>query len=310
MHKSLGKGDKMFDKAMIATDLWTANFPVEKCIMGLRELGIRDYYLLHFIEKTDIPGINLSAVQNSANANLQKRMQLLEKTGINMEAEAIIGKTQDEINRIASEKGCSLLVLEASKQTRFCELLFGASMAGETLYRQTMPILLITILPSGVQKSFITQDKYEFLNHILFPTDFSVNADYALSYLEKIIERGPKKVTLFHVQNKTIIAPHLSHKIEEFNKTDRMRLEKIKEKLQKKSKVEIDTEICYGHPVREIIKLADARQVSLIVMGSQGKGFLKETFIGSISQNVARCSESPVLLIPLPERDINKGKIP
>lgn len=293
----------MFLKAMVVTDLYTASFPVEKCLSGLKELGIEDYYLLQCIEQTEMPGINLGVMKRFLQSGLDKHKQFLEKAGFNVEAEVVTGKAYEQINRLALEKKCSLIVLGIYKHTRACELLFGGSMASEEAYHQIMPILLIPIGPADKQRSFIGEEKYEFLNHVLFPTDFSKNAKHALLYLKEIIERGPKRVTLLHVQNKTLISPHLTHRLEEFNETDNMRLKKIKDEIMKKKKVEIDIEIRYGHPVREIIELTKFKQVSLIVMGSQGRGFLKEVFIGSISQNVARCSESPVLLIPVPERD-------
>jgi len=34
------------------------------------------------------------------------------------------------------------------------------------------------------------------------------------------------------------------------------------------------------------------------VMGSQGRGFVSESFLGSVSHQVARRSPAPVLLIP------------
>jgi len=39
-------------------------------------------------------------------------------------------------------------------------------------------------------------------------------------------------------------------------------------------------------------------EVKLVVMGSQGRGYVKEFFLGSVSQNIARLSPSSVLLIP------------
>jgi len=252
-----------------------------------------------------MPGINIGIMKRFLQSGLDKHKQFLEKAGFNVEAEVVTGKTSTEINRLALEKKCSLIVLGTHKHTRVCELFFGSSLASEEACHQIMPILLIRMASAGKQRIFIKEDKYDFLNHVLFPTDFSENAKYAIAYLKEIIEKNPRRVTLLHVQNKTLIAPHLAQRLEEFNKIDLLRLKKLKDELMKKKKVEIDIEICYGHPVREIIKLTKSRHVSLIVMGSQGRGFLKEVFIGSISQNVAKCSESPVLLIPMPERDRN-----
>jgi nucleotide-binding universal stress UspA family protein len=58
--------------------------------------------------------------------------------------------------------------------------------------------------------------------------------------------------------------------------------------------------ITYGSPVTEILKKATDDGVTLIVMGSQGRGYISELFLGSVSHNVARHAGVPVLLVPLP----------
>ncbi len=292
----------MFFKAMIATDLWTDSFPVLKCIKGLKELGIDNFHLLKCVEQAEMPGVNIEVMKNFLQTELDRQKNFLNKRGFNVESEILIGKKTKDINRLATEKNCGLIALGSHGHTRMCELLLG-NIAYETISRQSMPILLIRIMSHNKKKSFISEDKYEFLNHVVFPTDFSKNADYASTFLEKIISKGPKLVTLLHIQNKTILSPHLSHRVEEFNKIDTQRLEKLKEKLLKNFKVEINVEIRYGHPVSEIVQFAKSNHASLIIMGSQGRGFLQEVFLGSVSQNVARCSDIPIMLVPAPERN-------
>jgi hypothetical protein len=48
----------------------------------------------------------------------------------------------------------------------------------------------------------------------------------------------------------------------------------------------------------EITRSIGERNAHLVVMGSQGRGFVKELFLGSVSHNVARHSDAAVLLIP------------
>lgn len=52
-----------------------------------------------------------------------------------------------------------------------------------------------------------------------------------------------------------------------------------------------------GHAVEEILRVAKAQQVDLIVMGAHGHGMLGRLVMGSVSQRVAAHSELPVLLI-------------
>ncbi len=55
-----------------------------------------------------------------------------------------------------------------------------------------------------------------------------------------------------------------------------------------------------GHPVEEILNVADEEACDIIILGSHGKGFMKQTFLGSVSHAVLERSRKPVLIIPLP----------
>lgn len=113
-----------------------------------------------------------------------------------------------------------------------------------------------------------------------------------------MVRDGVNRVTLLHVQNKARIDPHLKHRLDELNEIDRGRLEKMKAALKKKGNAQIDIELVYGAPHTEITRVIRERKVNLVVMGSQGRGFVKELFLGSVSHNVARNSAASVLLIP------------
>ncbi|MCK9266308.1 universal stress protein [bacterium] len=295
----------MFNKAMIAIDFRTVSFPLLKCVRGLKELGIKNFHIIRSIEHTKIPGINIGAIKTFFQEELDRQKDFLNTRGFNVDADILVGMACKEINSLAIENNCELMVFGSHGHTRISELLIG-NITCDTVYNQVMPILLVKISPHYQKKSFISKDKYEFLNHVVFPTDFSKNADFAALFLKSLISKGPKKVTLLHIQNKTTISPHLSHRLEEFNKTDKLRLEELKEVIQKPD-VNINIEILYGHPVKEIVRFSKANQASLIIMGSQGRGFLQEVFLGSVSQNVARCSDVPIMLVPAPERKIAKN---
>lgn len=72
----------------------------------------------------------------------------------------------------------------------------------------------------------------------------------------------------------------------------------MKAELKKEGPAKVGTHLVYGFPIKEIIKKANGGQVSLVVMGSQGKGYISEIFLGSASHAVARHADVPVLLIP------------
>jgi nucleotide-binding universal stress UspA family protein len=120
----------------------------------------------------------------------------------------------------------------------------------------------------------------------------------AFRHIREMAAAGVEKITLLHVQDKSRISPHLESRIEEFNRLDDARLKGMKDLLEREGKTEVSTVVKYGSPSLEILRLVEDMDIKLVVMGSQGRGYVKEFFLGSVSQNIARLSPSSVLLIP------------
>lgn len=59
----------------------------------------------------------------------------------------------------------------------------------------------------------------------------------------------------------------------------------------------IHTEYKIGKPAEEILKYADNKDISLIVIGNRGLGAFSRTFLGSVSNKVINNTKRPVLLI-------------
>ncbi|MCX5854633.1 MAG: universal stress protein, partial [Deltaproteobacteria bacterium] len=60
-----------------------------------------------------------------------------------------------------------------------------------------------------------------------------------------------------------------------------------------------------GRPPDEIISLADAEDISLILMSSHGKGLLTELFVGSTTLGVAIHTNRPLMVIRTPAKPRN-----
>jgi len=58
-----------------------------------------------------------------------------------------------------------------------------------------------------------------------------------------------------------------------------------------------------GHPVEEILKVVDEEGCDVIVLGTHSKGFLKQTFLGSVSSSVLFRTRKPVFVVPLPSEN-------
>ena len=267
------------------------------CLRGLKPLGARQAVLVHALglRHLDVMKYELARL---AEPRLAQQKAALEAAGYETTIAIAPGIPELEVNRIAAEQRASLIAVGSHGSTLAREVLIGG-VALAILHRAMVPVLVmrirITEQNHAAQCEAICGD---FTQHILYPTDFSDNAEHAFRYLEAIVKAGAKRITLLHVQDKAKIDPHLKHKLEEFNRIDTERLDRHRDALLKLGATEVNIELPFGSPVQEILRVARDRNVSEIVMGSQGRGFIAEVFLGSVSHQVARHAPVPVLFVP------------
>lgn len=290
----------MFKKALICME-FNSDFPeVGTCLSGLLNLGVKECLVVQFLSYSEAVNASFSYSTDDLKKNVEKMRLALEKAGFAAEAKTLAGRSPREVYRVAQEQGCDLVVVEARFDSLSGEMLAGG-IAASVIHNQTLPTLVLRVEVSEEQGTPCARIKLcNFKGHALFPTDFSQNADIAFAELEKLAERGLSRVTLVHVMDKVRLEPHLKDRIEEFTAIDRQRLKDLEEKLRKKGVSAVDVQIRYGNPTVEILNAVREIDPALIVMGSQGRGFVAELFLGSISHNLVRQSKTPILLIPLP----------
>jgi nucleotide-binding universal stress UspA family protein len=162
------------------------------------------------------------------------------------------------------------------------------------------------------RRSMISQIK-----KILYATDLSKNSVYAFFYAVGMARRHDAKIVILHVIEP--IPPYV-----EVYSSSRVRweqqektVEELKKHLQgfcKKAEaqigppcVELVSKILVprGHPPEEILNAANEEGCDAIVLGTHGKGFLKQTFLGSVAEDVLHRTRKPVFIIPLPSEKTN-----
>lgn len=290
----------MFSKIIVATDLSNASFAVVNCLGGLISYGASECLLLQCLGWPEASSLSLSytTIAKYLESTLSEQKEILEKQGFKVTTRVVPGSAKREINRIADEEDYSLIVVGSTGHSIIGEAFLGG-VAYSVIHNARKPVLLIRLeIKRDKKKEYMEATRCDFSKHVLFPTDFSENADHAFTYLQKLVSAGANQVTLMHVQDKGRIEPHLVNRLDEFNNIDRERLEKMKQMLEEKGRANISIELCYGSPSREIIRFINENNINLVVMGSQGRSFVEELFLGSVSHNVARHSVASVLLVP------------
>ncbi len=287
----------MFRKMLVATDLSEASERVVCTLGGLKALGTREALLIHCFNIRDV-GALAPRLMELAKPSFDRQAKLLRDQGFEVTAKMVLGLPHISIAREADEHDCSLVVVGSHGQTMAGEIMLGG-VASAIIHNATRPTLILRLrLKDESGRTVCADAACNPLEHVLFPTDFSDNAEHAFKYVREIAAHGAKRITLLHVQDKGRIDPHLKDRLEEFNRIDAERLKRLKAELVKAGAKAVDVEIPYGSPKQEIIARTREGGASLVVMGSQGRGFLGEVFLGSVSHAVARRSEAPVLLVP------------
>lgn len=292
----------MFDRMIVATDLSLASEAVVDCLGGLKVYGAKCCLLLQCLSLQEVGSIALSYTTAFLKSTLERQKQALEKQGFEVESRIVPGLARREINRIAEEEDYSLIVVGSRGHSLLGEVFLGG-VASEVIHHALKPVLVVALEKHPDSSAeCLRAARCDFAGHVLFPTDFSENADNAFGAIKEMAASGAKHITLMHVQDRTRIEPHLSHRIEEFNKIDQDRLEKLKKILTKAGNAKVDIDLTYGSPFEEIMKVIKEQDINLVVMGSQGRGFVEEIFLGSVSHNVVRHAKVSVLLVPAKHR--------
>jgi len=138
---------------------------------------------------------------------------------------------------------------------------------------------------------------------ILYPTDFSDTAEKAIPFLKQLKGTGTEEVIILHIIDTyrlRILSIYMPTNLISF--IDKMVIEAT-EKAKKVADVLTDAgigtriRIEQGLPFREILRVEDEEDVSIIVIGSYGRSNIEEMFLGSVSENIMRKSKSPVFIV-------------
>lgn len=138
---------------------------------------------------------------------------------------------------------------------------------------------------------------------VLFPTDFSQVAEGIVDWLPSLKSLGVEEVVLTRVINLTkVVGVTSGFNVDSWIKHEEQESEKKLAKMVEELKengigARYVTPIPRGDPVAEILKAAEKEDPSFIVIGSKGKGFLKEILMGSVSEGVVRKSKIPVMVV-------------
>jgi len=287
----------MFERIVLATDLSPAWNEIVACAGEFKALGCKQVILTYVISVKFMAGME-GSLQAAARPKLEAQQQQLEAQGLQVTVETPVGLPADSLNDLACRYGADLIVVGSHGQSLWREGVLGCFTCA-VLHNVQYPVLLLNVrLKTPGEPGSCQISRTEVLRHVLFPTDFSGISFRALEYVERLALKGLEQVTVLNaldVPGGEAYPPGYQDMAEAKAQDS---LNAWTERLNGADIPLVNTVFDPGHPLPAIIRIIESQDISLIVMGTQGKGFIKEIFLGSVAHNVSRIATCPVLLIP------------
>ena len=143
------------------------------------------------------------------------------------------------------------------------------------------------------------------IKKILWPTDFSGNAEKALPYVQSLTKQYNAQVHVLYViqdiaHHKSWYGDfgekHIDELMKHAEKLAKKRLDQICDKYMGGSSLYIKN-IAVGDPAQEILKFIKDKEVEMVIMATHGeKGHFQ---FGSVCEKVMKNSPVPVTAIPI-----------
>ncbi|MFH7326267.1 universal stress protein [Desulfurivibrio sp. C05AmB] len=284
----------MLNKILIATDFSPASDCLIQCAGQLKKLGLKQVVLAHVIYVANTPGLD-EILLDEASPQMEQQKKRLEAEDLKVDTELAVGIAAPVLEALATSHRVDAILI-GSRGRGLAKSALG-SVSFKLLQITNHPVFLSRITAEGHNQTCGVATGPRWFEKILFATDFSPPADRAAAYLEQILRHHPTTVTLLHVSDAADQARLAPKYLQERQEQDQRRLEKIARQLAPGGD-SISSELAIGNPAEEIIARTRTGQISLVVMGSHGKGFFREALLGSVANEVARRAEAPVLLVP------------
>ncbi|MBI2759121.1 MAG: universal stress protein [Chloroflexi bacterium] len=292
----------MFARILFPTDLSAYSDAVLACLPDLKSAGLHEVVLLSVIRPSDVPmpeTVNLENLEYwrwSLEEKLKIASMALEGQGLRALTRVEYGHPVEQILRVAEDERVEMIVMGAQGLTAAQELLIGST-AYEVIRRAAVPVFLqkfeVVRELGHVRCHWVCEHAFE---RVLHPTDFSDPADAAFRVVKRLKAAGAREVIVLHVQDERVMQSRSPEQLAEFDRHDTEHLEALCKSLVMFG-MQARPVLRHGIPFKETLSVADEMDVSLIVLGSQGRSAVREMLAGSTFENVARLSRQPVLVV-------------
>ena len=216
------------------------------------------------------------------------------RAGLRASGKAREGDPASETVRVAQETGADLIVMGTHGRTGFQRLVLG-SVAETVLRRAPCPVLTVPPRAADHPRSM-------FFRRILCATDFSPASEAAVRYATSLAAEADASLFLVHVLDRPGVGPR-PHTGRPGNGGPPDYECAAKAQLQRavvseaREFCKVEEIVAHGKAAPVILRQAAEREAGLVVMGVHGRSMLDLMAFGSVTHDVVRQAECPVLTV-------------
>ena len=279
----------MYKKILYPIKFEEFSLNILSCVANFKKTGTTEIILLHVIDVSKLPmdkyeGYSEADVKRwteIANIKMAEAEDFVKSTGLKAKSRIEVGVPYREILRVAKEENVSLIVSGRQKKWFLGEIFIGSN-TDKIIRYGDFPVY-VPKYPAmfDVDKEACEKFCERLFKKVLYPTDWSDCAKEALRYLKGLKEAGVEEVVVAHVMNEESMKLQPPDKFEEFERLDIEKLEAVKKEIETAG-FRVKTRLHVGKAGSDLIKIAREEDVSLIVMGAHGKGYVEGILWGSV----------------------------
>ena len=277
-------------KILLATDFSPESHNAFKCAISLAKRYESKLFLAHAISgAASLPTADVwPALPDVEQRDAEKSMAQLEQSkdlqSLPHEVVMQTGETWDVLSRLVSDQNIDLIVMGTHGSGGIDKLMLGST-AEKVVRHATCPVLTV-----GPRVRWLSLERF---GNILYATDFSSGSLRALNYALSLAEEDRAELTMLHVIENN---PMSDAELIEWKRRDGERLSQLVPRdVDLPSHPEMEVEV--GDPAEEVVRLADARNADLIVMGSHPSGAVSTHLPWTTLHHVLQHAHCPVLTV-------------
>ena len=210
-----------------------------------------------------------------------------------------IGPASDVILDAATENSVDLVVMGTYGISGFRKLLLGST-TERVLRRTQTPILAVPHIVDISSARTGTKSPVLPLATVLVATDFSEPAEKAVRWATDLAREHAATLLIAHIVAPLAVRVEWTGYVEGINEE---RVSAARAQLDERTArlgtdIQVESDVMLGRPVESIASIANARNVSLLVMGLTGTERVLAPRPGSTAYGVLSSVQVPVLVVP------------